>query len=58
VLSTDDPAMFHTTLEAEYLNVAQMGLGETELAQLVNMSFEHAFLPENDKLSFRKGRNS
>jgi len=58
VLSTDDPAMFHTTLEAEYLNVAQMGLSETELAQLVNMSFEHAFLPENDKLSFRKGRNS
>ena len=58
VLSTDDPAMFHTTLEAEYLNVAQMGLGETELAQLVNMSFEHAFLPESDKLSFRKARNS
>jgi aminodeoxyfutalosine deaminase len=58
VLSTDDPAMFHTTLEAEYENVAQMGLGESELAQLVNMSFEHAFLPENDKLSFRKARNS
>jgi hypothetical protein len=35
-----------------------MGLGESELAQLVNMSFEHAFLPENDKLSFRKARKS
>jgi aminodeoxyfutalosine deaminase len=58
VLSTDDPAMFHTTLEAEYLNVAQMGLDETDLARLVNMSFQHAFLPENDKLSFRKARNS
>jgi aminodeoxyfutalosine deaminase len=58
VLSTDDPAMFHTTLEAEYENVAQMGLGETELAQLVNMSFEHAFLPENDKLALRQTRNS
>ena len=57
VLSTDDPAMFHTTLEAEYENVARMGLGETELARLVNMSFEHAFLPENDRLSLR-ARNS
>jgi aminodeoxyfutalosine deaminase len=57
VLSTDDPAMFHTTLEAEYENVARMGLGETELARLVNMSFEHAFLPENEKLSLR-ARNS
>jgi len=54
VLSTDDPAMFHTTLEAEYENVAQMGLGESELAQLVNMSFEHAFLSENDKALLEK----
>jgi adenosine deaminase len=58
VLSTDDPAMFHTTMLAEYENVAQMGLGETELAQLVNMSFEQAFLSENEKLSLRKPRNS
>ena len=57
VLSTDDPAMFHTTLRAEYENAARMGLNETELVQLVNMSFEHAFLPENDRLSLR-ARNS
>jgi len=50
--------MFHTTLEAEYENVAQMGLGESELAELVNMSFEHAFLSQNDKLSLRKVRHS
>jgi aminodeoxyfutalosine deaminase len=54
VLSTDDPAMFHTTLQAEYENAAQMGLNETELVQLLNMSFEHAFLSENEKLSLRK----
>jgi aminodeoxyfutalosine deaminase len=58
VLSTDDPAMFHTTLQAEYENAAQMGMNETELAQLADMSFEHAFLSENEKLALRKSRNS
>jgi aminodeoxyfutalosine deaminase len=58
VLSTDDPAMFHTTLRAEYENAARMGLNETELVQLVNMSFEHAFLSENEKVSLRNARNS
>jgi aminodeoxyfutalosine deaminase len=57
VLSTDDPAMFHTTLRAEYENIAQMGLGETELAHMVDMSFEHAFLSENDRLALRNARN-
>jgi aminodeoxyfutalosine deaminase len=58
VLSTDDPAMFHTTLQTEYENAAQMGLNATELAQLVDMSFEHSFLPENEKLALRKIRHS
>jgi aminodeoxyfutalosine deaminase len=58
VLSTDDPAMFHTTLEAEYENAARMGLSESELAELVDMSFEHTFLSENNRLSLRKARNS
>jgi aminodeoxyfutalosine deaminase len=58
VLSTDDPAMFHTTLRDEYENAARMGLNETELAQLVDMSFEHAFLPDADKRALRKPRNS
>ena len=44
VLSTDDPAMFHTTLQEEYANAARMGLQEAELARIVQTSFDHAFL--------------
>ena len=43
VLSTDDPTMFHTTLDGEYENAARMGLSEKELRRLVAMSFAHAF---------------
>lgn len=43
VLSTDDPTMFHTTLEGEYENAWKMGLNKTELERLVAMSFTHAF---------------
>jgi adenosine deaminase len=42
-LSTDDPAMFHTTLEEEYRRAHQIGLTEGELADLVESSFRHAF---------------
>jgi aminodeoxyfutalosine deaminase len=51
-LSTDDPAMFHTTLVEEYENARQMGLSENELVQLARMSFEHAFLADSEKRAF------
>jgi len=48
VLSTDDPAMFHTTLQTEYENAARMGVQETELARIVEMGFQHAFSPTGE----------
>jgi len=45
VLSTDDPAMFRTTLEDEYASAVTMGLAENELSGIVQMSFDHAFFP-------------
>jgi aminodeoxyfutalosine deaminase len=46
VLSTDDPAMFHTTLRSEYENAARMGLLEAELASLVDNGFQYSFAPQ------------
>jgi len=45
VLSTDDPALFDTTLRGEYANAAQMGLQENELEQICKMGFQYAFQP-------------
>jgi len=49
VLSTDDPAMFHTTLLEEYHHAHRMGLTESELTRLAQMSFDHAFAPPPDR---------
>jgi adenosine deaminase len=43
VLSTDDPAMFHTTLLQEYEHAHQLGMTEKELLRLAQMSFDFAF---------------
>jgi aminodeoxyfutalosine deaminase len=42
-LSTDDPAMFHTSLEEEYRNAWRIGLTEEEMAGVVENGFRYAF---------------
>ena len=42
-LSTDDPAMFHTSLEEEYQNAWRMGLTEEEMAGVAENGFRYAF---------------
>jgi adenosine deaminase len=48
-ISSDDPAMFETTLSAEYRHAHQMGLTQSELIQLAEASFHHSFLGPNEK---------
>ena len=48
-LSTDDPAMFHTDLLAEYSHAASLGLSSQQLLQLAEQSFTASFLPPVEK---------
>jgi aminodeoxyfutalosine deaminase len=48
-LSSDDPAMFETTVSGEYLHAHRMGLKPTELVSIAEASFQHAFLPAEEK---------
>lgn len=48
-LSTDDPAMFHTTLVDEYFHAHKMGLSLDELLQINRAAFDQAFLSPNQR---------
>jgi aminodeoxyfutalosine deaminase len=54
VLSTDDPAMFHTTLRGEYENARLMRLTKQEIESLRQASFEHAFALDRSVSTRRK----
>jgi len=49
ILSSDDPAMFETTVSDEYRYAHRMGLAPGELVRLAEASFHHAFLPPDEK---------
>ena len=51
-ISTDDPAMFNTTLLGEYSAALQMGLSLDELLTVNRAAFEHSFLLEPARQSF------
>ena len=53
VLSTDDPAMFHTSLRAEYESAFRMGLQEAELKRMAKLSFEYAFIDDKAKVGLQ-----
>jgi aminodeoxyfutalosine deaminase len=58
-LSTDDPAMFETSLADEYTSLGEMGLTAAEILKIAEAGFSSAFLSPNEKqqllANFRQG---
>ena len=53
-INSDDPPMFSTDLNSEYLLLAQQGFSWEELWQLNLNAIEASFLPEKEKALYRK----
>jgi adenosine deaminase len=51
-LSTDDPAMFHTTLLEEYSAALHMGLSIDDVLLLNRSAFQHSFQEESARQAF------
>jgi adenosine deaminase len=54
-VSTDDPAMFDTTLTGEFSALEQMGLREQEIMRITEGAFHGAFLPASEKTALLQG---
>ncbi len=52
-VNSDDPPMFSTNLNNEYLTLAQQGFSWDELWQLNLNALEASFLPEDEKAAYR-----
>lgn len=48
-LSSDDPAMFETSVSEEYAHVHRMGLTKMDMVRLAEASFQYAFLAAVEK---------
>jgi aminodeoxyfutalosine deaminase len=48
-ISSDDPAMFETTVSDEYRYAHQMNLSSADLLRIAEASFQHAFLSKSEK---------
>jgi aminodeoxyfutalosine deaminase len=48
-ISSDDPAMFETSVSEEYGHMQRMGLTPAELVQLAEAGFRHSFLAPEEK---------
>ena len=57
-LSTDDPAMFRTTLLEEFACALQTGLSLNDLVAINRTAFEHAFLSDSSRQFFLARVNS
>lgn len=53
-VNSDDPAMFETDINSEYLTLAQQGFEEEELRDLSLVTLEATFLPDADKRALRE----
>jgi aminodeoxyfutalosine deaminase len=51
-VSTDDPAIFDTTLTREFSTLEQMGLRKLEIMSIAEGAFHGAFLPASEKAAF------
>ena len=49
-LSTDDPAMFHTDLLAEYDQAVALGLTKPQIAKIIETGFTSSFASPEHKL--------